>query len=383
MSPFLRKGREMGLTGNLKTMDMPELLQWAASSAKSGELKIINGDEVRKVFFRDGFIIGAASNVPSEHLGQFLLSYKKLTVQQLKEALLEQKKSRKKLGEILLEKGWITPKELRNIVYIHTLEIIYNLFLLEEGEFVFTDDPHQTAELFNLKLPVDGVVMEGVYRKDEWKRIRKVFPSDNITFEVLNPEFLKNSSSFADRRIYKYIKEGKTLKEIAYEMRHMPFQTYKRLFELYESGIIKIKEKKRKEPEKRIIYLSDLYKIGREYEERGKFEKALAVYWKMYKMKGVKMEDVEWIEKAVQRARKILLEHYVPLHGVPYLKMSLQEIMKYKFTPEEGYMISRIDGVWDTDSIIKVSPLKELDALYFFKKLKDRGIVDFKSGGSR
>ena len=367
----------MGLTGNLKTMDMPELFQWAAGSAKSGELKIIHGDEVRRVFFRDGYIIGASSNVPSEHLGQFLLSYRKLTKEQLKEALLEQKKSKRKLGEILLEKGWITQKELRNIVYIQTLEVIYNLFLLEEGEFVFTDDPNQEVELFGFRLPVEGVVMEGVYRKDEWKKIRKVFTNDKIVFEVVKPDVFLESSSFADRRLYKYIVQGKNLREIAYEMRHSPFQTYRRLYELYQMGAIRIKEKKRKEREERVIYLSDLYNIGREYEERGKYEKALAIYWKMYKMKGVKIEDADWVKKAVERAKKILVERFVPLHKVPVLKKPINEIMKYDFTPEEGYVISRIDGVWDTDSIIKVSPLKELEALFFFKRLKDRGIIDF------
>ena len=367
----------MGLTGNLKTMDMPELLQWAASSAKSGELKIIHGDEVRKIFFKDGYIIGAISNVPSEKLGQFLLSYKKLTPEQLKEALLEQKKTRKKLGEILLEKGWLSLKELKNLVYIQSMEIIYNLFLLDEGEFVFTDDVNVRTELFDFKLPVQGVVMEGVYRKDEWNRLKKVFTNDKIEFEVVKPEVFTESSSFADRRLYKFIKQGKNLGEIVYEMRHSPFLTYRRLFEFYKDGALKIKKPLRKEREARIIYLSDLYKIGKEYEERGKFEKALAIYWKIYKMKGVKIDDIEWVNKAVERAKKILTENYVPLHKTPTLRKSLQDIMKYDFTPEEGYVISRIDGVWDTESIIKVSPLKEIEALYFFKKLKDRGIVDF------
>ncbi len=368
----------MGLTGNLKTMKMPELLQWAASSAKSGELKIISGPVIKKIFFRNGYIIGAFSNLPSDYLGQMLLSYRKLNKEQLKEALTEQKNSDKKLGEIILQKGWLTEEELKDLIYIQVLEIIYSLFLLPDGEFVFTDNPSQAMELFNLKLPVEGIILEGIFRKDEWKRITKVFTSDDIIFEVAVPDALLNSSSYTDRKIYKLITKNKTLGEIAYNMRHPQFQIYRRLFELYEAGIIKIKMKKRRPKEEHIIYPEDLYQSAKEYEKRGKYEKAMVLYWKIYRMKGLKLDDTVWARKAMDRALKILKDRFVPIHKVPVLTLPLSHLLKLHFTPEEGYMISRIDGVWDVDSIVKVSPLPEVEALYFFKKLKDRGIIQLK-----
>ena len=34
------------------------------------------------------------------------------------------------------------------------------------------------------------------------------------------------------------------------------------------------------------------------------------------------------------------------------------------------------DGSWDLRSIISISPLREVDALRAFKKLRERGIID-------
>ena len=90
------------------------------------------------------------------------------------------------------------------------------------------------------------------------------------------------------------------------------------------------------------------------------------------------MDDSPWVVKAVERYIKIVKKNYIPINKKPYLLVSFNFIKDYNFTPEEGYVISRIDGIWDTESIIKVSPLKEIEALHFFKKLKEKQIIGFK-----
>jgi hypothetical protein len=60
---------------------------------------------------------------------------------------------------------------------------------------------------------------------------------------------------------------------------------------------------------------------------------------------------------------------------VPRLVKTFDEISKMNFTPNEGFMISRINGVWDVGSIVKISPLREIDSLLIFRKLQRDGIV--------
>ena len=65
----------MGITGNLKTMELSELLQWLSQSRKTGTLVIDNGEVEKRIFFEAGKVISAAASDPKEYLGHFLVSH--------------------------------------------------------------------------------------------------------------------------------------------------------------------------------------------------------------------------------------------------------------------------------------------------------------------
>jgi hypothetical protein len=56
-------------------------------------------------------------------------------------------------------------------------------------------------------------------------------------------------------------------------------------------------------------------------------------------------------------------------------KPAFEEITTMNFTPNEGFMLSRINGTWDIGSLIKISPIREADALMIFYKLYKDGII--------
>ncbi|HEY3054241.1 MAG TPA: hypothetical protein VGK04_12745, partial [Thermoanaerobaculia bacterium] len=62
---------------------------------------------------------------------------------------------------------------------------------------------------------------------------------------------------------------------------------------------------------------------------------------------------------------------------IPRVTRSLDEITTMNFTPNEGFMLSRINGTWDIGSLIKISPIREADALMIFYKLWKDGIIAF------
>jgi hypothetical protein len=70
----------------------------------------------------------------------------------------------------------VLPRALRGLV----LDIVYGLFQWDEGEFRFlvTELPH--AERVVLRTSVSNIIMEGSRRLDEWRRIRAVFPHDEV-----------------------------------------------------------------------------------------------------------------------------------------------------------------------------------------------------------
>jgi hypothetical protein len=46
--------------------------------------------------------------------------------------------------------------------------------------------------------------------------------------------------------------------------------------------------------------------------------------------------------------------------------------------PQEGFVLSRINGSWDIQSILSICPFREADCLRMIKKLMERGIVEIK-----
>jgi hypothetical protein len=66
--------------------------------------------------------------------------------------------------------------------------------------------------------------------------------------------------------------------------------------------------------------------------------------------------------------------------GIPVLKASLQDMQTMDFSPQEAFLLSRITGTTDIGSILKISPLPELEALVVFWKLLDGDLIDIGFG---
>jgi hypothetical protein len=63
---------------------------------------------------------------------------------------------------------------------------------------------------------------------------------------------------------------------------------------------------------------------------------------------------------------------------VPTLKLSLEELAKVTLDPQEGFVLSRVNGDWDVQSIIKICPMSETDVLLIFKRLIDDGLIELR-----
>ena len=59
----------MGITGNLKTMVLSELLQWLSLGLKSGTLLVEGRGIQKRIYFSEGRISSTSSSDPREYLG--------------------------------------------------------------------------------------------------------------------------------------------------------------------------------------------------------------------------------------------------------------------------------------------------------------------------
>ena len=68
----------MSLSGNLRTMVLPEILQWISTGRKTGTLHLERRSIQKKIIFKDGSIFTSWSNDPRESLGQFLMRERRI-----------------------------------------------------------------------------------------------------------------------------------------------------------------------------------------------------------------------------------------------------------------------------------------------------------------
>ena len=147
MQPMMTN-REI-LSGRLEDVALTDLLQNLLSSKATGVLTLQHNKREKSVYIKDGNIVFASSNLPEDRVGNILVHAGKLTPEQVEAALKFKGATRKKFGAIVVELGFLTPKELFDGLKLQVKEIIYSLFRWEEGAYHFTpgDLPRQTIPL--------------------------------------------------------------------------------------------------------------------------------------------------------------------------------------------------------------------------------------------
>jgi len=232
----------MGLTGNLKTVSFPDVLQLLSSGKKVGILTITSGARSKEIAFRDGNIIYASSvNTNEDLLGNLLLKRGKISKKDLERAIALHKQTGRALGATLIDMDLFDREEVGDCLRMQIEEIVYNLFSWGEGEFTFAEGAAPQKAPYLVNLPTMNIIMEGTRRIDEWIEIQKVLPPNDILLRV------KIAPKVNSDQVILTLDEFKTLSIINGE-RTLPdlitvssigeFPTCRALYKLIVSGLV-------------------------------------------------------------------------------------------------------------------------------------------------
>src|SRR2546422_7078257 len=128
----------MAIKGSLKEASLPDVLQLLALGQKTGCLSIADRSNFGYIYFDKGRICYASIVNRRDRLGDILVKHQKITSNQLDAAIHPQSKERdKKLGEILVGMGVISPEDLERYMRGQIEETVYYLFTSTQGAFNF------------------------------------------------------------------------------------------------------------------------------------------------------------------------------------------------------------------------------------------------------
>jgi len=384
----------MGLSGNLQTMLPGDLLQWLSLGQKTGTLVITNKRVEKKIFFRRGRVISSASNDPREYLGQFLMSHGYLTEPELKKAMEVQQQSRILLGKILVMIEVITEADLQRLMRLKAEEEIYDIFLWNDGDFYFVDDELPQMEMIALQVDVTGIIMEGTRRVDEWTRIRETIPNE-VVIPVPLKEIDDSDLEEVEEPIVRAIDGKRTIAEIVLESRSSAFTVSSTVSALVRHGYVKLvdpgTQKMAKLAEEAVGAAAATVEPRRDFNEDDEIQSLLNGA-----QAALRARDFEKTQRLLRAAQNLDPNHpkvRTSIKGaetvilgelrnqglldskVPRVSKSIEEITQMNFTPNEGFILSRINGQWDIGSLIKISPIRETDAMLIFYKLWRESII--------
>ena len=374
----------MAIQGTLQTMSLTDLLQFLAAGRKSGTLKFDRGKITKQVYFKNGLIVGSKSNDPREYLGQVLLHYGKVDDAQLKTAREAQRTSGAKLGEVLVAQGFLTEEEVLAILKTRTLDAIYDLFMWHEGDFEFYDDEPLPDDLLLIEVEPTNVIMEGIYRIDEFARYRTLVPSDRAILELAAgwTSSLKLGKEF--RQVLYFVEKRMSVAEICYHMHASAFHVYGQLYTLISEGLARVVGEVPADAPGVNVDIEDLPESVMEmvWAAERKLETdpeaALQIVHEVLQQQPNNPEAQALLPAAEEKYIKhVYATSGLTPRSVPQLRISPAELTNLQIDPQEGFVLSRINGSWDIQSILSICPFREADCLRMIKKLTERDVIKF------
>ena len=172
--------RRLARQGELRD-NLPGLISAFYLSRETGELYVQKGKVKKVVYFEGGQPVFALSNLAADRFGQFLVRVGKIKPDQLQDAAVVAAQTKRRTGDILVERGLLKDTERLYYVGQQVKAIIYSLFGWEEGHFTVAFREKARAESIKLDLFPGNLTIRGVkklYKPDRLTRI--VRPEDRL-----------------------------------------------------------------------------------------------------------------------------------------------------------------------------------------------------------
>jgi hypothetical protein len=368
-----------GIEGTLATMSLPDLLQWLASNHRSGTLYITCSTVEKRIFFLRGRIVSSQSTDPTEFLGHFLVRNGLITEADLAEGMRRQSGSTALLGRILVESGVVSADDLDHMLELKARETIFDLFTWETGDFRFVDDDLPVREMVPISMEVTDVLLAGLDRQTVWERIRRVFPSGQCVPVSMVPvvDLAATVDDAGQQSILNLVDDRRSIDDIRMETHATEFFVCSTLLSQVDAGRLKIVRprvltvKTRGADATAVGLLAD----AATSHDEGRHQEALC---RLRAAVSLEPHDPQIRERAKDCEKRLvdtLRRGGLADAAVPIVAVATADLTRAPLAPEEGFVLSRIDGRADVASLMKISPLPETEALVVLWKLWHNGLI--------
>jgi polyhydroxyalkanoate synthesis regulator phasin len=249
----------MSLKGKLEAFYLASVLQLLSHEKKTGVLQVSDGDNIVKIFVKDGIIVYASSSQREFRLAHLVRIEGIVPAEEVQKCLLLAENKKQSLGNILVEKGYISKENLRELLQHQVKEILNSVFLWKTGEFEYKDVPFSAKGQLVTQMNTLAIILEASRLTDEWSVITKQINDDSLIFKASekNQHLDEVRLDKKEWRVLSLIDGIRPLKQVVKDSGLGEFVTYKTIYTLLLSGFIE-KSKAGYEESKYIADYSDV-----------------------------------------------------------------------------------------------------------------------------
>lgn len=180
------------------TADAPALIARMFVTDFTGRV-VFHAERAEKVIhFEGGRPVFASSNLARDRMGELLVREGKITREQHDRCQDQVRDTGRRMGEILVDRGYLKRRELLPAVRRHVEDIIYSLFAWDRGDYRLIVGDGATGERIRLSRHPAAMVLEGVRRKLDRATLERLVGPPTTHVEITDRDKLAAIVGAAD-----------------------------------------------------------------------------------------------------------------------------------------------------------------------------------------
>jgi hypothetical protein len=214
-----------------------DILALIAQTGWRGELVVLDGDDARSLFFEQGNVVGAATNVEAERLGSVLYRFGVITSDERDRIVAAVRGGGKRFGEAAIELCVLKQDQIYSYIERQIEEIVFATMTVGDGTFFFLDGFDDARLVSRHTVSANALLMDGVTRMDELRYFRQKIPSsEHVPIKVEN----RGTPPEEFRKVFLAIDGKLSVEELGRSTGLGEFDTTKSLYALVQSQHVSI-----------------------------------------------------------------------------------------------------------------------------------------------
>ena len=241
-TPAREEARLLRLAGQVRVPGgLCDIVATIAQGGYTGELVVLEEEAARSVYFDGGNVVGAATNVLAERLGEILWRFGTITREQHDQILRSAEKSGKRVGDTAVDLEFVGADELFRMMARQVEEVFYAAVHVADAWFYLFDGFDETVLPRRHHLGTGHLLMEAARRMDEMRFFREKVPSDAwVPAPASQPGTAARKAPSDLIDVLAQCDGRRSVAEIGRRTGHLEFEVTRAVFQLMAGGYVTV-----------------------------------------------------------------------------------------------------------------------------------------------